>query len=101
MDHPDTDPYPAPSETEPCALCFESIADGRGAGWDNPSNSNADTIPCVHWFCSICLEEYTIQGGRTCPMCRADWSDFLVSRYLNEVDSESDSDELIASWDLD
>ncbi len=99
----EADPYPAPSETEPCSLCFESIAEGRGAGWDNPSNSyTVAVIPCLHWFCASCLEEYAVQGGRTCPMCRADWSEFLVSRYLNEFESESDvDDDNVVTWHLD
>lgn len=93
------DPYPAPDEVEACALCFESIADGRCSGWDNPSNSDAITVPCLHWFCADCLYQYALQGGRTCPMCRSDWSEFLVSRYVDE--SECDSDCECVTWHLD
>ena len=45
-----------------CGICFQ-------ADFDEPARV-AGTMPCKHWVCQPCLNEWIRFGGRSCPFCR-------------------------------
>ena len=65
-----------------CPICLEkySLEPKNLRLKDSPSNSDIyENCPCRHYFCLSCIEDMYLNGIHHCPLCRFDFSDWLLS----------------------
>ena len=58
-----------------CAICMETVI--------SPA-----VLTCSHMFCIACIEDYAMQGGDACPMCRSYFaaeSRFVVNKLVQQI----------------
>ena len=82
-----------PNETEDaCPICLRDY-DRYSLAQDGPQNSDFNSL-CNHWCCVECWTKiyYQQNDKDTCPICRADITDWLKSHYPLDYDDDSDED---------
>ena len=83
-----------PNESEnTCPICLRDY-DRYTLLKDGPQNSDCNSR-CTHWCCIECWYEiYNKENDKdTCPICRADITEWLKSHYPLDNDDESDSED--------
>ena len=93
-----------------CPICFVKYGEQEDGSFRCKDSIHNSDIPsdCKHYICSCCaatmyehLEaQFTFEtdGEAKCPLCRADWTDWLMCQYGDdyddvEVEDEEDEDE--------
>lgn len=79
------------NETEDtCPICLRDY-DRNTLLQDGPQNSDFEN-PCPHWCCVECWDTiyHQYNDTDTCPICRADITDWLKSHYPLYDDEDSD-----------
>jgi len=82
------------AQDEECPICYESYACN---GKDGKFNSDMAEI-CNHAICGQCCKQLYSNAIRTanpnikCPLCREDWTDWILSHY-DEYDTEEEEEE--------
>jgi hypothetical protein len=82
-----------PNETEDaCPICLRDY-DRYSLAQDGPQNSDFNSL-CNHWCCVECWSKiyYQENDKDTCPICRADITEWLKSHYPLDEDDDSQED---------
>jgi len=61
--------------SDDCAICL--------LPYDNTHIKISNLRACGHHFCQDCLINSYLSNNLNCALCRADWSNFLMSNYNN------------------
>ena len=64
-----------------CPICFHN-----NKIFDGPHNSDIET-QCIHYFCTDCIRVMEEKNINRCPMCRADWSEWIRTDYSDRSSS--------------
>jgi hypothetical protein len=82
-----------------CPICFEPYGEQED-GWfrckDSIDNSYYENITnCRHYICVPCCQTLhdVCNVPILCPICRADWTDFIADRYAEPTEDDVDQDD--------
>lgn len=65
-----------------CPICYVEYDRDKCILKHGPSNTDIED-PCPHYFCVDCLRDLQERRILNCPICRKDWSEFILTENLD------------------